>query len=165
MEIIPADAVYESWFSHERGARASIREEHRLLFITQVLPERAEWPHTWYRCTLQPVSALNFIVGEGWEGWSDWSRPGGTYFQIAQKIINHDPAIPYETIKKIKTMADALQLEQSILFETDPLILRGRSVAGPFMVIEGHHRASAVSVASITGRSLRPLSVFIGVGS
>jgi hypothetical protein len=51
------------------------------------------------------------------------------------------------------------------LFQDDPLILRGSALEGPFTVIEGHHRASAVSVAVIQKRSLKPFLAFAAIVS
>lgn len=162
--LILANVVYESWFAHEQRMAANVMVDARRWFLCEELPRRAEWPQVWYQCTLEPACGLEFLVGQGWAGWTDWSLPEGTYRRVAQRIINADPAIPSQTIERIKALAAALILENSPLFARDPLILRGDSRDGPFKVVEGHHRVSAISVATLEGRSLRPFVAFVGIG-
>lgn len=163
---IPPEGVYESWAAHElrRFTTGQYNEEEiRVWLIRRELPKRAGWPMTWYRCTLEPLRALELLVGEGWQGWTEWSQPEGTYFRVAQNIIAGDSIIPAESVNRVKELAMAFSLERSPLFQDDPLILRGSVLEGPFTVIEGHHRASAVSVAVIQKRSLKPFLAFAAI--
>jgi len=105
------------------------------------------------------------LVGTGWDGWTEWSRPEGTYLCVARKIIETDPHVPLKTITRVRRMVADLASKRSPLFEDDPVILSGRSVDGPFIVIEGHHRTSAVSVATIEGLGVGSFVAFIGIVS
>lgn len=164
---IPPEVVYESWAAHElrRFTTGQFNEEDRLWLLREELPKRAGWPIAWYRCTLEPLHALELLVGEGWQGWTEWSQPEGTYSRVAQNIIAGDSRIPAETVNRVKGLVMAFSLERSPLFQDDPLILRGGAVDGPFTVIEGHHRASAVSVTVIQKRTLRPFLAFVAIVS
>lgn len=163
--VIPPEFVYEAWFAHERKTRPNISPQDRMRLMTEELPHRAGWPTTWYGCTLEPERALILLVGTGWEGWTEWSRPEGTYLCVARKIIETDPHVPVETITRVRRIAADLVSKQSPVFGDDPVILNGRSVDGPFIVIVGHHRASAVSVAIIEGSAVGSFATFIGIVS
>ena len=160
--LVPAEIVYQSWFDHELRKNPDIIN-HREWFIDDQLPSRAKWPQNWYRYTLDPQHASDLLVGEGWDGWTDWSRPEGTYFRVAQNIIAGDGKIPPDVTTKVKKLIIDLSSTQGSLFEDDPMILRGSALTGPFTVIEGHHRASAVSMAAIRKCILNPFVVFVGL--
>lgn len=159
---VPAQDVYTSWFLHEQKTRPDVRNEHRQWFIEEQLPQRAKWPVAWYRCSLNPLLAPGFIVGN-WNGWTEWSQPEGTYFRIAERIMAADQIIPVEVAESIKQIAVGSEKEP-LWFNDDPLIVRGISLDGPFTVIEGHHRASAVALTVAEKRGAGPFAVFIGIG-
>lgn len=160
--MVPAEIVYQSWFHHELRKNPDIIN-HREGFINCELPHRARRPQSWYRYTLDPRHALDLLVGENWSGWTDWGHPEGTYFRVAQNIIAGDDRIPPDTVTKVNELVVDLSLKQLPLFENDPMILIGSASTAPFEVIEGHHRASAVSVAAIQNRTLNPFVAFVGI--
>jgi hypothetical protein len=160
--LVSAEIVYQSWFHHELRKNPDIIN-HRERFINHELPCRARWPQNWYRHTLDPTYALDLLVGEDWDGWTEWSRPEGTYFRVAQNIIAGDGKISPDVATKVKELVIDLSSTPGTLFEDDPMILSGRLLSGPFTVIEGHHRASAVSIAAIQKCVLNPFVVFVGI--
>lgn len=160
---VAARDVYTSWFLHEQMTRPDVKNEHRQWFIEKELPRRARWPTTWYRCSLDPSLGPDFIVG-GWKPWEEWGRPEGTYFRIAQRIVTADQIIPSQDAEAVRRIAIGSE-KDPLWFNDDPLIVRCISLDGPFTVIEGHHRASAVALTLAERRCARPLAAFIGIGN
>ena len=139
--------VYDSWYAHER------EKPNAGHWVRTDLPRRAHNPSAWYFCEFEPREATKFVVGEGWQGWTAWSRPEGTYERLALSIISKDERIPSDTIQKIDTLAIELERDtQAPAFRDDPVILRRVSPQGPITVVEGHHRISAVCVAVVSGK-------------
>jgi hypothetical protein len=141
--------VYDSWYAHERG-KPNAGE-----WVRSELPLRAKNPSAWYLCEFEPGEAMKFIVGEGWQDWTDWSRPEGTYERVAWNMISRDKGIPGVTIQKISALA--IELERNAkppAFREDPVILRRVSPEGPITVLEGHHRISAVCVAVASSKKI-----------
>jgi len=161
-QVAPLE-VYSSWFLHEKHTRDNVKEEHRRWFVEKQLPQRANFPTAWYRCHLDPLLAPQFLVGQ-WEKWTDWSQPEGTYSRIAKRIFTADEMIPKQAREHIRQIAMAWEADAQ-LFDDDPLIVRGISLDGPFTVIEGHHRASAVSLAVAEKKIPGSFVAFIGIGN
>jgi hypothetical protein len=138
--LISFEVVYGLWSAHECKTRPSISAQDRVRLMTEELLRREGWPRIWYRCILEPEGALDLLVGRGWEGWTQWSLPEGTYLRIARKIIETDPNVPLKTITLVRQMAAGLKSMQSPLFEDDPILpdslasrprVRRRFLAGP----------------------------------
>jgi hypothetical protein len=161
-QVAAAD-VYSSWFLHEKDTRNDVKDEHRQWFVESQLPQRASYPVMWYRCNLDPLLAPQFLVGQ-WESWTDWSQPEGTYFRIARRIMIADKIIPEKVGESIRQIAAGSEAKP-VWFDHDPLFIRGISLEGPFTVIEGHHRASAVSLAVAEKKMPQSFAAFIGIGN
>ena len=84
------------------------------------------------------------------------------YFRIAEKVLSGDLTIPAAKAARIKQIAAALP-GTAVSFTDDPLIIRGTSLTGPFTVIEGHHRATAIALTVLVGTNVQGFAAFIGV--
>lgn len=160
MTPVAAHDVFQFWFAHEQKTRRGVFEEHRNRYIQYELPKRAGKPKSWYRCAFDPLWASNFQPI--WKKWNEWSSPEGTYFRIAQRILSDDPIIPSGDSELIRQIAVTLG-KHTDWFSDDPVIIRGNSLKGPFKVIEGSHRVSAVALLEAMDHSIEPFTAFVGI--
>lgn len=156
MKCVPIneEEVYSSWFRHEQKTRNNVPDA-----IRWELPRRAGNPSRWCCCLCAPTDAQEFIVGENWKDWTEWSKPEGSYACVALNIKKKTQGDP-DRLKIEQLSRNLLSELVKQLFIGDPVILK-KLPSSKATVIEGHHRITAICLLLLCNKVPRPFLAYM----